>query len=286
MTAQTDIDFINASIKKTYRALSKEESIVLNQKVRRAIDYLKQHLDIDTFKGLDREFIRSVRVLEEGFQARERFILANQPFVFKKVHQRCKNNTQHFSDMIQEGFINLARAVEKYDATTGFAFTTFAGFWILQSNLAYLRKNNSSMKISNEMIDLNKKIRALNKEQKAETGKTFNLQELSVLLEEKVEKIDKAMCIPLEVSLDEPESDNSSDGNNTKFDMIPAPEDENKSRKAFYKEFLKFNNEASLPLAAILLEDVFASIYKEEDLTEAQEERVLSFVSSYNNITV
>lgn len=71
------------------------------------------------------------RVAEGDFHAREQMIEANLRLVVS-ISKRYMNRGLAFSDIIEEGNLGLIRAVEKYDYTKGFRFSTYAAWWIRQ----------------------------------------------------------------------------------------------------------------------------------------------------------
>jgi RNA polymerase primary sigma factor/RNA polymerase nonessential primary-like sigma factor len=71
------------------------------------------------------------RVVEGDFEAREHMIEANLRLVVS-IGKRYMNRGLGFSDVIEEGNLGLIKAVEKFDYTKGFRFSTYASWWIRQ----------------------------------------------------------------------------------------------------------------------------------------------------------
>lgn len=81
---------------------------------------------------LEEEIELSRRVQNGDQAARKRFIEANLRLVINIAGKFLNQNVQ-FMDLIQEGNMGLIRAVEKFDHTKGFHFSTYASWWIRQS---------------------------------------------------------------------------------------------------------------------------------------------------------
>ncbi len=75
---------------------------------------------------------RLTQVVQEGDAARQRLISANFRLVIS-IAKKYRERGVLFSDLIQEGNIGLMRAVDKFDYTRGFKFSTYATWWIRQS---------------------------------------------------------------------------------------------------------------------------------------------------------
>ena len=70
-------------------------------------------------------------ILAAGQEARERMILSNLRLVVSIAKK--KSDSLDLSDRIQEGIFGLSKAVDRYDHTMGFRFSTYATWWIKQA---------------------------------------------------------------------------------------------------------------------------------------------------------
>lgn len=70
-------------------------------------------------------------ITEDGRRAKERFVLANLRLVYSIARKYSRR--MDIMDVVQEGNLGLIRAVEKFDCTKGFKFSTYATWWIRQS---------------------------------------------------------------------------------------------------------------------------------------------------------
>ena len=92
-------------------------------------EYLLDNPDIRRTGVTDEELIR---MRDEGQEAKQRFIGANLRLVVS-IARKHGRETLSFLDVIQEGNVGLIRAVEKFDYTKGFKFSTYATWWIRQA---------------------------------------------------------------------------------------------------------------------------------------------------------
>ena len=79
--------------------------------------------------------------LIEGETSRKKFIVRNLPFV-ANIAKRYYGKGLEFHDLIQEGCLGLVRAVEKFDPTKGYRFSTYAHWWIREAILKAIAKQS------------------------------------------------------------------------------------------------------------------------------------------------
>ena len=99
-----------------------------------------------------------------GRRAMERMVSANLRLVVAVV-MRQNRRIQHLNhdplDLIQAGNLGLIRAVEKFDPSRGYKFSTYGYWWIRQSINRYLQENSSPIRLPITVIDLVHKARVL-----------------------------------------------------------------------------------------------------------------------------
>jgi len=86
------------------------------------------------------------RLVAEGLQAKQRLINANLRLVVS-IAKRYRNAGMAFLDLIQEGNVGLMRAVDKFDYTKGFKFSTYATWWIRQAIIRSIAEQARTIRI-------------------------------------------------------------------------------------------------------------------------------------------
>lgn len=116
-------DYLNSIAK--YPLLTPQQEIQLGRRVAR----LKELQQLE--RPLTKDEQREVR---SGERARQRFIHSNLQLVvhIARKYDKRQNKTLEFMDLIQEGNIGLSRAVDLFDPTRGYKFSTYAYWWIRQ----------------------------------------------------------------------------------------------------------------------------------------------------------
>jgi len=142
-----------------YRLLLPEEEIELGRRVMRLIE-LEAKESLDTQEQI--ELILCKKAKQEFINCNLRLVVN----VAKKYHHRCR--TLELIDLIQEGNIALIRAVEKFDHTRGYKFSTYCYWWIRQAMQRAVNSMDSCIRLPNSFHDLilkiNRSVEALTKE--------------------------------------------------------------------------------------------------------------------------
>ena len=186
--------------------LNKEQEVSLAKRYEAgraaAEDLIKQDKKISAEK-------RSVLedVVEDGLLAREHLIKANTRLVIS-VAKRYNGRGVPFLDLIQEGNLGLMKAVEKFDHSRGFRFSTYATWWIRQTITRAIADQGRTIRVPVHMVD---RIRVMYKrihEIEQKLGREPTIEELSESLDipqDKVEWMIQVSWLPL--SLESPIND-------------------------------------------------------------------------------
>ncbi len=139
----------NSIVEKTYNAAS--ENVKRNGFETYQEDVLQTYLqDINKYKLLNEaetlEYARNLRD-DKDSTAASKLVTANLRLVVKIAQDYRKFWMEGFLDLVQEGNIGLARAVEKFDPDRGIKFSYYAAFWIRARIMKYLMANKRLVKI-------------------------------------------------------------------------------------------------------------------------------------------
>ncbi|MFP4202567.1 MAG: RNA polymerase sigma factor RpoD/SigA [Candidatus Acetothermia bacterium] len=162
--------------------------------------------EIGKYKLLDRaeENYLSRRINQGSSLARKKLILSNLRLVVKLAQQYSGQGVD-LLDLIQEGNIGLMEAVERFDESKGYKFSTYATWWIKQKIRLALVNQGKTVRVPPHTYDIVRKIRNLKQEENEEGDGHLTREEIAEKLDISVETVKRAERAEKgTVSLDKP----------------------------------------------------------------------------------
>lgn len=175
----------------------------------------------------EEEIDLAIRIANGDVQAKQRLSEANLRLVVS-IAKRYLGRGMQFLDLIQEGNLGLIKAVDKFDYTKGFKFSTYATWWIRQAITRAIADQARTIRIPVHMVETINKVKKVQSQLLYQNGHEPTPDEIADELDLPVDKVREIMRVAQEpVSLETPigEEEDSHLGDFIPDDGAPAPAD-------------------------------------------------------------
>ncbi len=200
--SETALDALSfdSDIAKAYDTGEDSKNLTMDDPVK---VYLKEIGKIPLLTS-EEEIDLAMRIGQNDKAAKHRLEEANLRLVVS-IAKKYSGRGMQFLDLIQEGNLGLIKAVEKFDYTKGFKFSTYATWWIRQAITRAIADQARTIRIPVHMVETINKVKKANSQLLHQFGKEPSAEDIADLLDMPAEKVREIMRVSQEpVSLETP----------------------------------------------------------------------------------
>ncbi len=164
-------------------------------------------------------------IVQDGTAAREHLIKANTRLVVS-IAKKYMGSGVHFLDLIQEGNLGLMKAVEKFDYTRGYRFSTYATWWIRQTITRAIADQGRTIRVPVHMSDRIRRLYKTARRLEQENGRKPTTEEIAAEMDidpRKVQWMLRVSWRPLSLERPVGEEEDSELGSFIEDDTTPTP---------------------------------------------------------------
>jgi RNA polymerase primary sigma factor len=189
------------------KLLTAPEEVVLARCVTQGLEATARLMSCEEESALvlDRERVgHDEKLRRDGLVAKRILVESNLRLVVS-IAKRYRNRGMAFLDLIQEGNLGLMRAVDKFDYTKGFKFSTYATWWIRQAITRAIADQARTIRIPVHMVDTINKVMRAQRQLLQDHGREPTVEEVAVRAEMTPDRVREILKVSQEtVSLEQP----------------------------------------------------------------------------------
>ncbi len=216
----TDLEQLESS--EDMEKMLSQEGLAIDDPVRM---YLKEIGKVPLLDA-DRELLLAQKMADGDERAKQELVEANLRLVVS-IAKRYVGKGMFFLDLIQEGNLGLMKAVEKFDYTKGYKFSTYATWWIRQAITRAIADQARTIRIPVHMVETIHKVSRVSRQLLQERGHEASAEEIAEVINMSPDKVREIMKVAQDpVSLETPigEEEDSHLGDFIPDDDSPAPD--------------------------------------------------------------